>query len=176
MDVKKTYFVNFVWPAENVPPRICKDIFGKLNELNISMQGKNKSILQMSDRIDGFRGKLSFWRENLSKANFTPFHQLNKFLTDNNINDQCSTKVMCDHLKRLEEHLPPTSQTWLCQSLTGWGTHSTVIQAQWICLSSLLNSWLNYHVTECNRACIHEWRWKNSGWSKGTVPKYLSVL
>jgi len=80
------------------------DIFGKLNELNVSMQGKNKSILQMSDRIDGFRGKLSFWRENLSKENFTPFPQLNKFLTDNNIDDQCSTKVMCDHLKCLEEH------------------------------------------------------------------------
>ena len=75
---------------------------GICGKLNVSMQRENKSILQMSDRIDGFRGKLSFWRENLSKANFTPFPQLNKFLTDSI--DQCSTKVMCDHLKRLEEH------------------------------------------------------------------------
>ena len=113
MDVKKTDFVDFLCDQQ----KMCllayvTDIFGKLNELNTSMQGKNKNIMQMSDRIDGFRGKLAYWRASLSKANFTPFPQWSQFLQDNSI-DKCSTKKMCDHLRRLEEHFAIISQTWI---------------------------------------------------------------
>lgn len=80
------------------------NIFGKLNELNMGMQGQNKHIMQMSDRVNGFRGKLAFWRDNLSKGNCAPFPQLCKFLTDNSIVDQSPTQRMTDHLKSLEEH------------------------------------------------------------------------
>lgn len=66
------------------------DIFGKLNELNTSMQGKNKNVMQMSDCIDGFRAKLTYWRESLAKGNFTHFPQLSQFQEDNSIN-KCST-------------------------------------------------------------------------------------
>ena len=60
--------------------------------------------MQMSDCIDGFRGKLAYWRESLSKANFTPFPQMSQFLKDNSI-DKCSTKELCSYLKCLEEHI-----------------------------------------------------------------------
>lgn len=104
MDVKKTDFVDFLCDQQ----KMCllayvTDIFGKLNELNTSMQGKNKNVMQMSDRIDGFRGKLAYWGENISKANFTPFPQMSQFSEQNSI-DKCSIKEICSHLKRLEEH------------------------------------------------------------------------
>ncbi|KAJ3588490.1 hypothetical protein NHX12_012082 [Muraenolepis orangiensis] len=104
-DVKKPELVDFLCDQN----KMCllayiTDIFGKLNDLNMSMQGRNKHIMQMSDRINGFRGKLAFWRENLSKGNDAPFPQLCKFLTDNSIADQCPAQTMIDHLKCLEEH------------------------------------------------------------------------
>ena len=80
------------------------DIFGKLNELNKSMQGKNKNLMHMSDRIDGFRGKICILAKKHFKGKHRPFTQLSQFLKDNSI-DKCSTKEMCSHLKRLEEHL-----------------------------------------------------------------------
>ena len=61
MDVKKnTDLVDFLCHEK----KMCvlayvTGIFGKLNELNASMPGKYKNILQMSDRISGFRGKNS---------------------------------------------------------------------------------------------------------------------
>ena len=79
------------------------DTLRKLNELNISMQGKNTNVMHMNDRIDGFRAKIAYWRESLGKGNFTLFPQLSQFLEDNNI-DKCSTKEMCSHLELLEEH------------------------------------------------------------------------
>ena len=37
------------------------DIFAKLNKLNISMQGPDKSMLDISDKIAAFFKKLSLW-------------------------------------------------------------------------------------------------------------------
>lgn len=104
MDVKKNDFVDFLCDQQ----KMCllayaTDIFRKLNELNTSMQGKNKNVMQMSDRIDGFRAKITHWRGSLAKGNFTHFPQLSQFLEDNSI-DKCSTMEMCSHLERLEEH------------------------------------------------------------------------
>ena len=61
------------------------------------MQEKKANFMHMSDCIDGFRGKLAYWRESISKANLAPFPQLSMFLKDNSI-DKCSTKGMCSPL------------------------------------------------------------------------------
>lgn len=104
--ILSTFCVNFLCDQQ----KMCllayvTDIFGILNKLNTSMQGKNKNVMQMSDRIDGFRGKLAYCRESLSKANFTPFPQMSQFLKDNSI-DKFSTKEMCSH--------PETPRKALC--------------------------------------------------------------
>ena len=59
------------------------------------MQGKYTNILQMNDRISGFRGNHSYCRE--------PFPWLCMFLTENSIS-KCPTRVKTAHLQRLEEH------------------------------------------------------------------------
>jgi len=42
------------------------DTFGKLNELNISMQGLDKNMLVVSDKIAAFLRKLMFWKEDIA--------------------------------------------------------------------------------------------------------------
>lgn len=137
MHVKQTEFVDFLCDQQ----KLCfllyvTDIFGKLNDPNISMQGENHNIIQMSDYIDGFRRK--------------PTSPLSL---------SCATFWQ----NALRSTAPPTFQTWICHSLTGWGTYSTVMQDLWTCLQRLLNSWSSYHMIEHIRDCIREWLWRNSG-------------
>jgi len=44
------------------------DIFATLNELNISMQGPDKNILDASDKITAFVKKLSLWKEDITNV------------------------------------------------------------------------------------------------------------
>jgi len=41
------------------------DNFGRLNELNIEMQGKNKTMVDIGEKISSFKQKLALWREKL---------------------------------------------------------------------------------------------------------------
>lgn len=74
------------------------NIFGKLNKVNESLE-ENKNVMQRNYPIGGFRGKRAYWRESISKAAFAPFPQMCQL-----IEDECSTKEICSHLKGLEEH------------------------------------------------------------------------
>ena len=47
------------------------DIMAKQNELNVSLQGKNKSVFEMWQKIQVFRKKLSFFRSLLEKSNLS---------------------------------------------------------------------------------------------------------
>lgn len=37
------------------------DIFGKLNEINLQLQGKDKHLAQVTDKITSFTRKLTMW-------------------------------------------------------------------------------------------------------------------
>jgi len=41
------------------------DIFAKLNQLNISLQGKDTHLLQLHDKITAFKRKLQLWKTDL---------------------------------------------------------------------------------------------------------------
>ena len=59
------------------------DIFEKLNKLNVSMQGNNANILELSDKIEAFVRKIYLWRFDVSDNSgheYFPF--LNRMLTD----------------------------------------------------------------------------------------------
>ena len=59
------------------------DIFEKLNKLNVSMQGNDANILELSDKIEAFVRKISLWRfdvSNNSGHEYFPF--LNRMLAD----------------------------------------------------------------------------------------------
>jgi len=45
------------------------DIFAKLNQLNISLQGKDTHLLQLHDKITAFKRKLQLWKTDLLISN-----------------------------------------------------------------------------------------------------------
>ena len=59
------------------------DIFEKLNKLNVSMQGNDANILELSDKIEALVRKISLWRFDVSDNSgheYFPF--LNRMLAD----------------------------------------------------------------------------------------------
>lgn len=45
------------------------DIFAKLNQLNVSLQGKDTHLLQLYKKITAFKRKLQMWKTDLLKNN-----------------------------------------------------------------------------------------------------------
>ena len=119
-----------------------KDIFWKLNELNMSIQWRPKHKIQMSDRINGFRGKLAFWRENLRKGNDAAFPHVRFWQTKALLISALHTLWLIIW-NAWRSTLPPTFQVWICQHLTGWLTHSTVMRTPWFYQPVLWKSWLS---------------------------------
>lgn len=56
------------------------DIFGKLNELNLQLQGKDKHLPQVTDKISSFTGKLAMWGRRLNEGNTDSFENLHEFV------------------------------------------------------------------------------------------------
>ncbi|XP_069083616.1 zinc finger BED domain-containing protein 5-like [Pleurodeles waltl] len=59
------------------------DLFEKLNTPNKSLQGNNTNILQLSDKVSGFKKKVILWKGSVSKGDYKCFPSLDKFLQDN---------------------------------------------------------------------------------------------
>ena len=58
------------------------DIFGRLNELNLSLQGHDKTIINFIDVLSAFQAKLEFWERKMTMGRMEMFPTLNEFLED----------------------------------------------------------------------------------------------
>ena len=56
------------------------DVFDELNQLNLSMQGRNNSLFLVADKIEGFKEKIGFWKKRLVINGMRCFHSLVKTL------------------------------------------------------------------------------------------------
>ena len=56
------------------------DIFGKLNELNLQLQGKDKHLPQVTDKITAFTRKLAMWGRRLEEGKTDSFENLQEFV------------------------------------------------------------------------------------------------
>ena len=61
------------------------DIFGKLNDFNLSLQGKYTFVLSVKDKVTAIKQKLKFWCENVNIADLPCFPLLQNFLKNNNL-------------------------------------------------------------------------------------------
>ena len=59
------------------------DIFQKLNELNLSLQGKQTTVFQACNKITAFKRKLDFWIICVGKREIESFTSLSEFVSDN---------------------------------------------------------------------------------------------
>jgi len=89
------------------------DIFAKLNQLNISLQGKDTHLLQLHDKITPFKRKLQLWKADLliSNEQCDSFPLLKSHLNSQSGSlslqntDECDMKtVVCSHLAALISH------------------------------------------------------------------------
>ena len=89
------------------------DIFGRLNELNLSLQGQDKTIINFIDALPAFQAKLKLWERKMTLGR-TGISTLNEFLEDNEdmrLNDDVKSKIInnlqylrCEFAKYFPRH------------------------------------------------------------------------
>lgn len=78
------------------------DIFGRLNELNMSMQGKNTNMIMLSKKIKAFNNKIDVWTERLQNKNVEMFASLHDYVVENNISIQPEIiTLISEHISQL---------------------------------------------------------------------------
>ena len=79
------------------------DIFGKLNDFNLRLQGKYTTVFSVKDNATAITRKLKFWCENVKIDDFACFPLLQNFLGDNNLTiDQSVKSDIVRHLQELQ--------------------------------------------------------------------------
>ncbi|CAH1962093.1 unnamed protein product [Acanthoscelides obtectus] len=64
------------------------DIFGKLNILNLQLQGVNTHILDTNDKVNAFCRKLELWSRNLKPKNLEMFANADEFIKTYKVEEQ----------------------------------------------------------------------------------------
>lgn len=87
------------------------DIFTKLNDVSLSLQGKNVNIFNTKDKLRSLLRKLQYWTVAVEENNMDPFPTLNDFSQESNSKiDEEIRKEIISHLKSitaaLNEYFP----------------------------------------------------------------------
>ena len=92
------FFCNNAWVV-----KLCylSDIFGKLNDLNLSLQGKHSNIFTFKDKIEPFIKKLTIWKNRAEDGNLEMVAATYDYLTHNKLSNHLIFKVIVDHLNCL---------------------------------------------------------------------------
>jgi hypothetical protein len=112
---------------------LCKcfyltDIFQKLNELNLALQGFGNHIFSMQDKITAFYRKLFLWPHQANTGNYATFCTLTDFMEQN---DESTLKQETqEHIIAYLERMRVEFETYF-PFLTTVSDRST----DWICLS-----------------------------------------
>jgi hypothetical protein len=95
------FFQNDLWLS-----KLCylSDIFAKLNDLNLSLQGKYCDIFISNDKIESFTKKVNIWNDRIEKKLFEIFSSVDNFITERN---HCKTfiakTIVCRSLKSVRD-------------------------------------------------------------------------
>ncbi|XP_064412969.1 zinc finger BED domain-containing protein 5-like [Latimeria chalumnae] len=82
------------------------DIFQHLNELSTEMQGRNRTIVDIGEKISSFKRKLALWREKMSKGKIAAFPGLNEFLEDAaEVSIKDLVEIFQEHLAKLQTEM-----------------------------------------------------------------------
>ena len=80
------------------------DIFEKLNDLNLSLQGRNSTILMLSDKIFAFMRKLTLWKRKYEEGSTEMFQCLSEFAEESELDRTQIDVVVSTHLKNLHHN------------------------------------------------------------------------
>ncbi|GFQ64625.1 zinc finger BED domain-containing protein 5 [Trichonephila clavata] len=83
-----------------------RDVFGKLNELCLALQGKEINILQTKNKLVAFSRKIQYWISAVERNNFECFQMLYDFLDESEMDlDMEIRDVIKTHLSSLQQSL-----------------------------------------------------------------------
>ena len=91
------------------------DIFQKLNDLNLRLQGKNMDLIQTKKHIESFMAKLSLLRKNIQRYELHQLPRLNK----ENVSTE-NVEVFSDHIKMLNEYFELRFSDLLQMDIPRW--------------------------------------------------------
>lgn len=81
------------------------DIFSKLNELNLYLQGIGGDIFSVHDKIRAFMKKLLLWKNNIENKMFDCFESFSNFIIENQIEvDDSIITSISNHLQTLNDN------------------------------------------------------------------------
>ncbi|KAJ4932235.1 hypothetical protein JOQ06_010660 [Pogonophryne albipinna] len=78
------------------------DIFSKLNQLNLSLQGKDTNVLSLYDKVCGFMEKIKLWQSKCEKGDKSCFLQLNAYIATGECDRAPIVKIVHTHLSKLK--------------------------------------------------------------------------
>lgn len=78
------------------------DIFTHLNEINQSLQGPAVTIVDASERLKGFLGKLPLWKRRVETGNLANFPMLEELIKQGDVNTTKMVQEIRKHLETLQ--------------------------------------------------------------------------
>jgi hypothetical protein len=92
------------------------DVFSRINELNLSLQGLDISVFSVQDKIESIMKKLQFWEKCIESNQTECFSNLHNFLIENQLKlDQNTETNIIAHLTGLSttfrEYFPVLSDS-----------------------------------------------------------------
>ena len=101
---KQDLLLHFNVDEQSLKLAYLVDIFSRLNILNLSMQGKESTVLDFVDKVNAFIMKLELWSGQISKGKLDQFHTLNELTSEKKIVLDVETKeVILEHLRALQK-------------------------------------------------------------------------
>ncbi|CAM2098440.1 unnamed protein product [Caretta caretta] len=80
------------------------DIFDSLNYLNLSLQGKCSTLIDLTNKIRAFQMKLDMWWRNLDTDRYGMFLTLSSFSEEEEVNiDTAFKSAISEHLRAFPE-------------------------------------------------------------------------
>ena len=79
------------------------DIFTCMNDLSVSLQGKQINILKCCEKLNAFKEKLFLWRRRVERGNLSNFPSLEKMVDDNGSIFPTVPEEIVAHLEMLSE-------------------------------------------------------------------------
>lgn len=79
------------------------DLFGELNALNISMQGRDKSLVDLAEKLSAFKAKLQLWRRKVDQGKTASFPTVALMIEDQEQDELLPhiQPIIDEHLKNL---------------------------------------------------------------------------
>ena len=96
------------------------DIFGKFNELNLSLQGNEVNLIKVKSVLCAFKNKLLLYGQNLARREFFQFSSLQQLDSGDKGISNVDVETYSNHLQKLHEDMEVRFQDVLQLEIPDW--------------------------------------------------------